>query len=230
MSSAGAVAGQLLSRCLEYRIGCRVMRLKPRFLVGGGLIAAVVVYLIVTAIRNTAEYYLTVQEVAAAADSLKGQPLRIAGRVKPASVSWDPSTLRLVFTIVPIPSADGAKSSVTGVGASAEQVSAFKDARGQSGKPPRALSETTYAPAGTVKAALNGIKPSDGLGSDADSRARQDADPPSFVVVCVGQPKPDMFAENRDVIVEGRLTSARTIAAEQVLTSCPSKYTPESKK
>src|SRR5271167_4709223 len=34
---------------------------------------------------------------------------------------------------------------------------------------------------------------------------------PAFNVVCVGQPKPDMFAANKDVIVEGRLESAGTI-------------------
>jgi cytochrome c-type biogenesis protein CcmE len=33
-----------------------------------------------------------------------------------------------------------------------------------------------------------------------------------------------MFAENRDVIVEGKLLPAGEIAATQVLTSCPSKY------
>ncbi len=35
--------------------------------------------------------------------------------------------------------------------------------------------------------------------------------------------KPDMFADGRDVIVEGRYTSG-VLEASQVLTSCPSKY------
>ncbi len=35
--------------------------------------------------------------------------------------------------------------------------------------------------------------------------------------------KPDMFADGRDVIVEGRYTSG-VLEANQVLTSCPSKY------
>jgi hypothetical protein len=48
-----------------------------------------------------------------------------------------------------------------------------------------------------------------------------------FNVVCRGQPKPDMFAENRDVIVEGHLGPANQIEADQVLTSCPSKYDPK---
>ena len=49
----------------------------------------------------------------------------------------------------------------------------------------------------------------------------------SFRVICVGQPKPDMFAPDRDVIVEGKLGADGVIAATQVMTSCPSKYKPK---
>jgi cytochrome c-type biogenesis protein CcmE len=48
-----------------------------------------------------------------------------------------------------------------------------------------------------------------------------------FHVICRGQPKPDMFAANRDVIVEGSLAPDGSIEARQVLTSCPSKYVPK---
>jgi cytochrome c-type biogenesis protein CcmE len=212
------------------------MRVKPRFLIGGGLIAAAIIYLIATAIRNTAEYYLTVPEVAAAADTLKGQPLRIAGRVKPASVSWDPSTLRLVFTIVPIPSAsgapsaDGAKSHAGTAAASVDGVEAPKAALRQPANLARTRGDRVYALAGEVKTLLDQTQPPNGASIGIDPKYGPNTGPPSFVVICVGQPKPDMFAENRDVIVEGKLTSSGTVAAEQVLTSCPSKYTPESKK
>jgi len=37
---------------------------------------------------------------------------------------------------------------------------------------------------------------------------------------------PDMFAEGRDVIIEGRYVDG-TLQAQQVMTSCPSKYEPE---
>ena len=53
------------------------------------------------------------------------------------------------------------------------------------------------------------------------------ADPVSFRVVAAGEPKPDMFAPGRDVIVEGKLGPDGTIAATQVMTSCPSKYKPK---
>ena len=53
------------------------------------------------------------------------------------------------------------------------------------------------------------------------------SDPVSFRVVSAGEPKPDMFAPGRDVIVEGKLGADGAIAASQVMTSCPSKYKPK---
>ncbi len=86
------------------------MRIKPRFLIGGGLIVAAIIYLIVIGIRSTSEYYLTVDEAAARQTDLMGQPVRIAGRVKVrATISWDPASLTLGFSIVPLPPQDGAK-------------------------------------------------------------------------------------------------------------------------
>ncbi len=38
---------------------------------------------------------------------------------------------------------------------------------------------------------------------------------------------PDMFAEGRDVIVEGRYDPGSVLAAKTIMTSCPSKYEPE---
>jgi cytochrome c-type biogenesis protein CcmE len=38
---------------------------------------------------------------------------------------------------------------------------------------------------------------------------------------------PDMFAEGRDVIVEGTYEGGNRFVAETILTSCPSKYEPE---
>ena len=142
------------------------MRLKLRFVIGSALIVGAIAYLIVTAIRSTSEYYLTVNEVAARQAELGGQSLRIAGRVKVGTITWDPASLTLQFAIVPIP----------------------------------------------------------GPASDGGVAPVVATDPVSFKVTSVGEPKPDMFAENRDVIVEGKLLPAGEIAATQVLTSCPSKY------
>ena len=37
---------------------------------------------------------------------------------------------------------------------------------------------------------------------------------------------PDMFAEGRDVIVEGRYSTVGVLEAKTIMTSCPSKYEP----
>ena len=141
---------------------------KLRFVLGAGLIVLAIGYLIVTAVRNTSEYYLTVNEVGTREAQLSGQMLRVAGRVKAGSISWDPAALTLGFVMVSPPNPDGS---------------------------PRAITRNSD---GSVTAT--------GL---------------------TGEPKPDMFAAGRDVIVEGRLAADGTIEARQVLTSCPSKYAPK---
>jgi len=147
------------------------MRIRPRFYFGGALIALAIAYLIVSAIRTTSEYYLTVDEVGARQAELGRDPIRVAGRVKPGTISWEPNTLTLKFVIVPIPD-----------------------------------------PAPTAPVRPVSVKADDSV---------------SFPVFCEGQPKPDMLAENRDVIVEGKLTAGGVIIASQVMTSCPSKYQPK---
>lgn len=54
--------------------------------------------------------------------------------------------------------------------------------------------------------------------------ARQDGTDP--VPVAYRGILPDMFAEGREVVVEGRYDGGR-IAARQIMTSCPSKYEPQ---
>lgn len=147
------------------------MRIRPRFYIGGALIALAIVYLIVSAIRSTSEYYLTVNELSARQSELGIDPIRVAGRVKPGTISWDPNTLTLKFVIVPIPD------------------------------------PSTPSPVQPVS-----VKAPNSL---------------SFPVFCAGQPKPDMLAPNRDVIVEGKLGAGGVIIASQVMTSCPSKYQPK---
>ena len=56
------------------------------------------------------------------------------------------------------------------------------------------------------------------LAAFSDANQQEPSVPVSFTGI-----KPDMFADGRDVIVEGRYTSG-VLEASQVLTSCPSKY------
>ena len=124
-----------------------------RFVFGGVVIAAAIGWLMFTAIRETSSYYMTIDEFLPQREALAGTGVRVAGRVKPGSIDYDPRTLRLEFSM-----------------------GDFEEG----------------APGPAVPVAFTGIKP-------------------------------DMFAEGRDVIVEGRYHEGR-LEADKVLTSCPSKY------
>ncbi len=79
----------------------------------------------------------------------------------------------------------------------------------------------------TLKFEIAPIPEVDASGAPVKTVSVVASDPVSFRVVAAGEPKPDMFAPGRDVIVEGKLGADGTIAATQVMTSCPSKYKPK---
>src|SRR5271154_5931483 len=92
-----------------------------RFAVGAGLIVAAIGYLIFTAVGNTAEYYLTVNEVKLRQGELDGQMLRVAGRVAPGTIAWNPISLTLSFGLAepPPPDQPGVKPVAANVGGAA---------------------------------------------------------------------------------------------------------------
>jgi cytochrome c-type biogenesis protein CcmE len=102
-----------------------------RFIIGVGMMATGIGYLIYSAVRNTAEYYLTVNEVKARQTELAGQTLRIAGRVQAGTISWNATTLTLGFAMSQ-PPADPNRPQVTAVAASDATGIAYRViARGQ---------------------------------------------------------------------------------------------------
>ena len=72
-------------------------RISRRFVIGGLIVAAAVVYLMVTAARGATAYYLTVSELGNQ-DSM-GRQVRVIGNVVGDSVSWSPQDLVLEFAI-----------------------------------------------------------------------------------------------------------------------------------
>ncbi len=76
----------------------------PKFLVGGLLIVAAIVYLIVSSTQASAQYFLTIEELQGRKAEMKGQDLRISGAVLGDSISYDPQSLTLKFTVANIPS------------------------------------------------------------------------------------------------------------------------------
>ncbi len=76
---------------------------RTKFLVGGALIIAAIVYLIVSSTQASAQYFLTVDELKAKGASVAGRELRISGAVIGDSIRYDSKTLTLTFTVAQVP-------------------------------------------------------------------------------------------------------------------------------
>lgn len=76
---------------------------RAKFIVGGLLILAAVVYLIASSTSASAEYFLTVDELHAKSSSVIGRNLRVSGAVVGDTIQYDPQTLNLTFEVASIP-------------------------------------------------------------------------------------------------------------------------------
>jgi cytochrome c-type biogenesis protein CcmE len=75
---------------------------RAKFLVGGLLIVAAVVYLIVSSTKANAQYFLTVDELTGKA-AVTGREYRVSGAVVGDTIQYDPSTLTLTFMVADVP-------------------------------------------------------------------------------------------------------------------------------
>ncbi len=76
---------------------------KMKFMVGGLLILAAVIYLIVSSTTASAQYFLTVDELKAKGNSIANRDLRVSGAVLGETIEYDPNTLTLKFVIAHVP-------------------------------------------------------------------------------------------------------------------------------
>jgi len=76
---------------------------RTKFLIGGGLIIAAVAFLIITSTMAGAQYFFTIDELMARGSDAVGTPSRISGAVLGDTITYDPETLELRFTIVHMP-------------------------------------------------------------------------------------------------------------------------------
>ena len=74
-----------------------------KFLVGGLLIVAAIVYLIISSTQASAQYFMTIGELESKGVSVQGRDLRISGAVLGESIQYDPESLQLSFMIADIP-------------------------------------------------------------------------------------------------------------------------------
>jgi len=76
---------------------------RTKFIVGGLLILAAVVYLIASATKANAEYFMTIDELKAKGQAVVGQNLRVSGAVVGSTIQYDPKTLTLSFDVAHVP-------------------------------------------------------------------------------------------------------------------------------
>ncbi len=76
---------------------------RMKFIIGGLLIIAAVVYLIISSTRASAQYFLTVEELNQKGAEAQGRELRISGAVIGDTIQYDPESLTLKFTVAHIP-------------------------------------------------------------------------------------------------------------------------------
>lgn len=72
---------------------------RKKFVIGGTLILAAVIYLIVSSTQANAEYFMTIDELKAQSQSVVGKNMRISGAVVGDTIQYDPQTLTLSFEV-----------------------------------------------------------------------------------------------------------------------------------
>ncbi len=76
---------------------------RSKFIIGGVVILAAVVYLIVSATQANAEYFMTIDELKAQGQSAVGKNLRVSGAVVGDTIQYDPQSLTLTFEVAHVP-------------------------------------------------------------------------------------------------------------------------------
>ncbi len=90
---------------------------RAKFIVGGLLILASIVYLIWTSTSTGAQYYLTVEELKTRGAEFAGRDVRVSGAVLGDSIQYDSKTLDLRFTVAHIPGDNKAIEAAGGLAA-----------------------------------------------------------------------------------------------------------------
>jgi len=72
---------------------------RSKFIIGGIVILAAVVYLIASATQANAEYFMTIDELKAQGQSVLGRNLRVSGAVVGDTIQYDPKSLMLTFEV-----------------------------------------------------------------------------------------------------------------------------------
>ncbi len=92
-------------------------RNRTKFVFGGLLIVAAVIYLIVSSTQASAQYFLTVEELVSRGSEVMGRDLRVSGAVVGDTIEYDPETLTLTFVVAHVPGDNADIDAEGGLGA-----------------------------------------------------------------------------------------------------------------
>jgi cytochrome c-type biogenesis protein CcmE len=76
---------------------------RMKFILGGVLMLAAVIYLIASSTQASAQYFMTVDELKEKQTDAFGRELRVSGAILGESIDYDPQTLVLKFTVAHVP-------------------------------------------------------------------------------------------------------------------------------
>ena len=120
-----------------------------KFIVGGLMLLAVVVIMVISATRATAQFFLTVNELQNADRDYSGENLRVSGAVIGDSIRYDSEAHLLHFTIADIPTDEEEIAALGGLEAVLHQAAIDPDAARlevvYSGAPPDMLKDEAQA-------------------------------------------------------------------------------------
>jgi len=74
--------------------------MKPKIVIGLILIIGALIFLIMSGLKETAVYYVTISELKSQKQKPAGAGLRISGVVVPQSIHWNAEKILLTFTLV----------------------------------------------------------------------------------------------------------------------------------
>jgi cytochrome c-type biogenesis protein CcmE len=88
-----------------------------KFIAGGLLIVAAIVYLVATTMQSTQQYFYTVNELRAKGADVAGKNLRVSGAVLGKTIQSDPKTLTITFEMAHVPTDNDALTAAGGLAA-----------------------------------------------------------------------------------------------------------------
>ena len=75
---------------------------RAKFVIGGLLVVGAIVFLIVSTLQSTAQYFYTVDEIRAKGNAIVGQNLRASGAVLGDTIQFDSQTLTIRFEMAQV--------------------------------------------------------------------------------------------------------------------------------